>query len=178
MKGGYLLAEFDAPEDLAGAIGALRNAGARDLNAYTPYSTETVREALGYSRSKLPIFVFVVGVLAAAAAYFLQWYLVAYLYPLNVGNRPAHMPLAFVPITFEMGVLFASIAAVAGVFVLSRLFCLWHPVFEAEGFESASLDKFWLALRLGGKGDDVDELKHTLEAHGAKRQVVVIGGDP
>jgi hypothetical protein len=51
--------------------------------------------------------VFAAGLGAVAGAYGLQWLLNAYLYPLDAGGRPAHFPLAFVPITFEMGVLFA-----------------------------------------------------------------------
>jgi hypothetical protein len=57
------------------------------------------------------------------------------------------MPLAFVPITFEMGVLFASFTAFFGTLILGRLVRLWHPVFEADGFESVSVDKFWLSVR-------------------------------
>jgi hypothetical protein len=56
------------------------------------------------------------------------------------------MPLAFVPITFEMGILGASFAAFFGVLWAGRLVRPWHPVFEADGFDSASVDKFWLAV--------------------------------
>lgn len=145
-----LLAEFESPEALARALQRLRQRGFRKLDAHTPYPTRLVREALGAPESRLGRRVFVAGVAGAGAAYLLQWYLVAYDYPLNVGGRPPHMPLAFVPITFEMGILVAAIVAFFSVFQLGKLVRLWDPAFEAPGFESASRDHFWLRL----EGDD------------------------
>src|SRR4051794_15721181 len=110
-----LLAEFKSPTALAEAIRRLRERGYRELDAYTPYSTAQVRDALEWRRSKLSWVVLVAALLGGGAAYFLQWYLVGYLYPLNVGGRPPHMPLAFVPITFEMAVLSGSVAAFVSV---------------------------------------------------------------
>src|SRR5688572_27236319 len=116
-----LLVEFDTPDDLALAARALHDLGHRQLDAYTPYSTEVVREALELGSSPLPRWVLTGGLLGAGGAYFLEWYLNGYLYPLNVGGRPPHMPLAFVPIAFEMGVLLAAFAAVLGVLVHAKL---------------------------------------------------------
>jgi hypothetical protein len=140
------LAEFGDPEALARALRALGDRGLRKLDAYTPYSTEVVRAALAAPPSRLPIAILGGGVLGSLGAYALQWLLVAYLYPLNVGGRPPHMPLAFVPITFEMGVLGAAFTAFFGVLYTGKLLSWWHPVFEVDGFESASVDKFWLSV--------------------------------
>jgi hypothetical protein len=145
-----LLAEFQTPEALAAAIVGLRERGFRKLDAHTPYSTEVVRDALSLPESRLAVRVFAGGMLGAGAAYLLEWYLVAYSYPLNVGGRPPHMPLAFVPIAFEMGILFASFTAFFSVFQQGKLARLWDPVFEAEGIETASIDRFWLRV----DGDD------------------------
>jgi len=167
-----LLLEFDRPEDLARAARELRRKGYAELDAYTPYSTEEVREALPERRSWVPYLVLGGGLSGAGGAYFLQWYLVAYLYPLNAGGRPPHMPLAFVPITFEMGILGAAFAAFFGVLWAGRLVRPWHPVFEADGFDSASVDKFWLAV----PADDEpgrEALQSTVQSLGALRSVYV-----
>lgn len=75
------------------------------------------------------------------------------------------MPLAFVVITFEMGILAAAITAVAGVFVRARLFRLHDPVFEVEGIESASESGHWLRLDLAADAHDraraADDLANT-----------------
>jgi hypothetical protein len=144
-----LLAEFDGPEALARAVRAFGGARIPGLDAHTPYSTEVVRDALGLPESRLSPWVFGGGVIGAAGAYALEWFLVAHLYPLNVGGRPPHFPLGFVPIAFEMGVLLAAFAGFFGSLAAGRLVKLWDPVFECEGFESASQDGFW--LRLGGE---------------------------
>jgi hypothetical protein len=151
-----LLAEFETPSALAAALRELRRLGYRGLKAYTPYSTPEVREALELPGSRVPLLVLVCGLLGAGGAYFLQWYLVGHLYPLSVGGRPAHLPSAFVPITFEMGVLLAGFAAFFGVLGFARLVRLWRPVFEVDGFESASVDKFW--LRIDGSDPLFDEV--------------------
>jgi hypothetical protein len=141
-----LLIEFDTPGDLARAARQLRQRPDLELDAYTPYSTEEVREALGLSPSPLPRVVFVAACLGAGAAYGLEWLTVAHWYPLNVGGRPPHMPLTFVPITFEMGVLAASFTAFFGVLLGGKLLKLWDPVFEVPRFEGVSVDRFWLRV--------------------------------
>jgi ActD protein len=168
-----LLAEFDSAEALAEAATALRQRGYRKLDAHTPYSTETVREALQVEDSRLGRRVLAAGLLGAVLAYLLQWYLVAYLYPLDVGGRPPHFPVAFVPIAFEMGILAASVTAFVSVFSLGRLVRLWDPVFEAPGFESASIDGFW--LRVDGADPLFDEQRTVaeLEPHRPRRQVLL-----
>ena len=172
-----LLVEFESSQRLADAVRALRAQGHRGLRAYTPYSTPEVREALAQPPSRLPVFVFLAGITGAGGAYFLQWYLVAHLYPLNVGGRPPHLPLAFVPITFEMGVLLAGITAFVGVFVLARLVRLWHPVFEVEAFESASIDHFWLRIDATEPEFDAEALARAVEPFEPSRRVL-IGGEP
>lgn len=147
-----LLIEFDTPGALAQAARLLRERGSRRLDAYTPYSTEEVRDALGHPRSRLPWAVFAAALAGAGAAYAIEWYTTAHLYPLDVGGRPPHMPLAYVPISFEMGVLAAAVAAFVAVMVLGKLVVLWDPVFEIPGFGSASVDRFWLRV------DDADAL--------------------
>lgn len=141
-----LMAEFETPEQLTAALEALHARGYRKLEAYTPYPIEEIDHILSRPRSRLPLAIGAVGFLAAAGAYTLQWWLMARLYPLNVGGRPAHFPLAQVPITFEMGVLFASFTAFIGVIVAARLLQLWRPVDEIDGFERASIDRFWLRI--------------------------------
>jgi hypothetical protein len=141
-----ILAEFDTLEGLVAAIEAMREQGYRRLDAFTPYPAHEVEHALHLERSRLPYVVFCVGALAAGGAYFLQWFLNAYLYPLNVGGRPPHFPLAYLIITFEMGVLFAGFTAFFGVLGLARVFRLWDPVFEIDGFEGATDDAWWLLI--------------------------------
>ena len=143
-----LLLEFETAEGLARAAHRLRQHAGVELDAYTPYSTEEVREALELPPSPLPRLVFLAACLGAGAAYALEWITTAHWYPLNIGGRPPHMPLAFVPISFEMGVLAAAAVAFFGVLVGGKLVKLWDPMFEVPGFEGVSIDRFWLRVEL------------------------------
>ena len=172
-----VLAEFADAGALAAAIRALRERGYRGLEAYLPYAVTDVEEALAAPRSRLPVAVFVVGLLAAAGTYGLQWFLVAWNYPLVVGGRPPHFPLTFVPITFEMGVLFASFTAFFGVLALGRLVRLIDGVQGTPGFESVTGDRFWLEVRTGEGRSDAERTREELIALGATR-VELAGARP
>ena len=141
-----IVAEYRDARALVLAANTLRGRGYTRLEAYTPHPVRDLDPALAAPRSRLPWIVAVCGLGGAAAAYALQWWLDAWLYPVDAGNRPPHMPLAFVPITFEMGVLAAGIAAFVAVLALGGLVRLWHPIFETRGIESVTRAGYWLAL--------------------------------
>ena len=94
----------------------------------------------------------------------------AFLYPLNVGGRPPHFPLAFVIITFEMGVLFASFGAFFGTLGLGRLVRLTDEVQATPGFESATQDRFWVEVSLADPAArDPERTRALLIVTGARR---------
>ena len=164
-----LMAEFATGAGLAAAIRALRADGQGRLEAYTPVAVAEVEEALGQRPSRLPYVVFAAGIAGAGLAYFFQWLLVAELYPIDVGGRPPHFPLAFLIITFEMGVLAAALTAFAGVLVRGRLLRLVDDVQGTDGFESASRDRFWLEIHLDGPDGDERAARDRLAGLGALR---------
>ena len=77
----------------------------------------------------------------------MQYYSMAIDYPFNVGGRPLNSWPVFVPIMFEVLVLVAAPAAFLGLMFLNGLPQPHHPVFNVPGFERASQDRFFLALR-------------------------------
>ncbi|HEX4418056.1 MAG TPA: DUF3341 domain-containing protein [Kofleriaceae bacterium] len=166
-----MMAEFASGPALLGGIRALRDGGVSRFEAFTPYEVAGLDELLGTRRSRLGWIVLAAGLVGGGAAYLLQWWINVIDYPLDIGGRPDHSAPAFIPITFEMMVLFAAAAALISALALGGLPRLWHPVFEVEGFERATIDRFWLAV---GAGDSaLDRPRHTavLEAAGALRVV-------
>lgn len=162
-----LLAEFGTAEALLDAVRVLRENGYLELDTYTPYPVHGLDEVLGLRRSKVPLVILIAGLCGAITGYLLQWYVAAYDYPLNVGGRPAHAIPAFVPITFEMGVLFAAIAALVALLAFAGLPRLWHPVFEVAGFERATIDRFWLSVDAADPRFRRERTASELEALGA-----------
>lgn len=168
-----LLAEFADETAIIAAIRRLRDEGYGRLEVYMPFSSHEVEEALvgatGAHRSRLPLAIFLFGIGGAGAAYFLQWLLVGYLYPLDAGGRPPHFPLAFVIITFEMGVLAASLCAFFGTLILGRLVRLTDDVQGTPGFASVTRDRFWLEVPAQGASDEPERTRQVLTDAGALR---------
>jgi hypothetical protein len=90
--------------------------------------------------------VFMGGLTGALAGYGLQYWTSVVAYPMNIGGRPLHAWVSFIPPTFEMTVLFAAFAAVGGMLALNGLPQPYHPVFNAERFSLASQEKFFLVI--------------------------------
>jgi hypothetical protein len=166
-----LMAEFASGDALLDGVRAARACGLSRLDAFTPYEVEGLQEALEVPRSRLTWIALAFGLAAGGAAYWLQWWINVVDYPLNIGGRPYHSAPAFIPITFEMSVLFASAAALISALVLGGLPSLWHPVFEIDGFERATIDRYWLAVDRGDQALDRGRDTAALEAAGALRVI-------
>ena len=141
-----LMASFDSPEALVKAAGAARDAGYRRLDAYTPMPIEELSEVIDFGRAKLPWLVLLGGIAGAVAGYGMQYFATVIDYPWNVGGRPFHSWPAFIPVTFELTILFAAGAAVFGMMALNGLPKPYHPVFNTPNFELASRDRFFLCI--------------------------------
>ncbi|MGE5181571.1 MAG: DUF3341 domain-containing protein [Acidobacteriota bacterium] len=168
-----MLGEYLDEDAVIAAIRELRAKGYRKLDVYMPFPSHEVEEALeeilAEHRSHITFAIGAVGLTAAGCAYALQWLLEGHLYPLIVGGRPPHFPLAFVLITFEMGVLFASFTAFFGVLRLGRLLRLNDDVQATPGFESATCDRFWLEVLARDPQYDAERTHADLVAAGAQR---------
>ena len=113
-KGLYgMVAEFGGPGELIEATRETRRQGYRAIEAYTPYPLEELDEILG-GWNPVPLIVLLGGLTGAATAWAMEYYIAAIDYPINVGGRPLYSWPAFIPILFELTVLFASIAAFIG----------------------------------------------------------------
>jgi len=141
-----LMAEFDAPEQILAAAQRASRDGYTRMDAYTPFPMEELTEALGIRQSKLSLFVLCCGIFGGLGGFFLQYFGAAINYPLNIGGRPLNSWPQFIPITFEMTILFAAIGAVVGMIFRNGLPRPIHPVFNVDRFELVTQDKFFLLI--------------------------------
>lgn len=161
-----LMKVFAEADQLVNAARQVHAAGYRFLDAYSPFPIEELPEAIGLPRSLLPAFVFLGGACGAAGGYFMQWYAMAVDYPLNVGGRPLHTWPAFVPITFELTVLSASLFALIGWLIANRLPRPHHPVFNIPEFERSTTDQFFLCVESRDPLFQLDRTRQFLERLG------------
>lgn len=144
---GYgLLAEFDSAQALLDAATRVRAAGYTKTDAYSPFPIHGLAEALGFRERAVAPIVLAGGVTGALAGYGLQYWTQVIAYPLNIGGRPYHSWVSFIPPAFETTILFGAFAAVLGMLALNGLPQPYHPVFNAPRFHLASRDAFFLAI--------------------------------
>ena len=141
-----LMAEFDTPEAVLHATRRARQDGYTHMDAYTPYPVEGVAEELGLRRTRVPFVVLMAGLVGMTAGFFMQYQSMVHDYPYNAGGRPYNSWPAFIPITFEMMVLVAALAALLGMLLLNGLPRPHHPVFNVARFDRASQDRFFLCI--------------------------------
>lgn len=98
----------------------------------------------------------------------MQYYGMAINYPLNIGGRPLNGVPSFIPITFELTVLFAAFAGVIGLLVINRLPQFYHPVFTVKRFERASQDRFFLCVEARDPKFNLNDTRFLLEGLRAK----------
>jgi hypothetical protein len=158
-----LVARFDSPEDLVAAAEQVRDAGYKNIDAYSPFPIEGLVEALGVRPSRLGFAVLVGGIIGALSGFFLQYFAMVLSYPLIVGGRPHFSWVAFIPPTFETTILFSAFTAVFGMLIINGLPRPYHSIFNAPGFEAATRDGFFLCIEATDPKFDRTQSKELLE---------------
>jgi len=141
-----LMAEFDDPTVLVAAARRVYAEGFRKMDAYSPFPIEALTDALHLHSTRVPLITLIGGCVGACAGYGLEYWVSVIAYPVNVGGRPFHSWPSFIPVTFEMTVLFAALSAVIGMLALNGLPRPYHPVFNAPRFAMATRDRFFLCI--------------------------------
>lgn len=152
-----VMAEFDTPEQIVKAARAVRDAGFKRTDAFTPFPIHEMDAALGIKKTILPLLIFAGGVLGCLGGLGLIYYTLVLDYPINVGGRPYFSLPAFIPVMFECTVLGAAVTAVFGMIALNNLPQPYHPVFNSPRFELASREKFFLLIEASDDKFDSDE---------------------
>ncbi|QYM78803.1 DUF3341 domain-containing protein [Horticoccus luteus] len=157
---------FTTPDEFLAALEGVRTAGYDRVEANVPFAVEGMDELLPGPRTPMARIVLIAGLIGGGGAYFMQWF-AARDYAYDVGSRPLHSWPAFVPVTFELTILTATIIGVLGLLWLAGLPRLDHPMFAAPGFERASQDRYFLCVRADDpqfNAADLAALFHTFKA--------------
>jgi mono/diheme cytochrome c family protein len=165
-----VLGLFDSADALMHAIPAVRARGLGRLEAYTPYPIHGMDEALGLRRSPLGGMVLVMGILGALTALGFQFWISAIDYPLVTGGKAPGSWEAFVPVMFEVTVLFATFTAGLGMLLLlNRLPFFGHPVLASKAIKGITRDRFALSVEADAGPLDAAAAREALSAAGASQ---------
>ncbi|MDE3168207.1 MAG: DUF3341 domain-containing protein [Acidobacteriota bacterium] len=159
-----LLGIFDDESALTGAIQAAREQRLRIVEVYTPYAVHGLDRVLGLKRSRLALVCLVAGALGAVLKLWFEFWTMTVDWPVDIGGKPWDSLPAFVPITFEVMVLFAGLSTVGALLIVSRLRPgkkpdLVHP--------RVTNDRFALVIEETDAAFDVERVRRLLQSHGA-----------
>ncbi len=139
------------------------------LEAYTPYPVHGLDRAIGLAPSRLGALVLGMGILGAFLALLFEWWTSAVDYPLVTGGKPLFSWQAFVPVMFEVTVLFATFTAgLAMLFVFNKLPFFGHPVLHAKAIKDITRDKLALSIENVGPTFDTETARQALIDNGAE----------
>jgi hypothetical protein len=159
-----LMAEFTGEVEVLEAVQAAHRAGYTRMDAYSPFPVEGLAEALPFDRTWVPPITLIGGIVGGFTGYGLQFWAMAIAYPfLNIGGRSPNSWPYFIPITYELTILFASFTALFGMLILNRLPQPYHPVFNVPAFARASQDRFFIAIEATDPQFDYAATRYFLE---------------
>jgi hypothetical protein len=123
-----------------------------------------VDDALGIERSRLPIAAFFFGMTGLSFALWMQIYMLGFDWPMIIGGKP-HISLpSFVPVAFELTVLFTAFGMMITFFTISGL----YPTPKVHVMDvRATDDKFVMAIELDETSSQLPRLTELLQANGA-----------
>ena len=90
--------------------------GFKKYDAYTPYPVHGLDDAMGLKRSWIPYATFFAGITGAISAAALEIWTSAVDWPINIGGKPMVSFPAFIPIIFELTVLFGGLTTMGALF--------------------------------------------------------------
>jgi hypothetical protein len=163
-----VIGEFEKPEQLVHAAAKIREAGYRFYESYSPFPVEGLPEAMGMRRNLVPLITLIGGLCGGLGGFGFQYWCNVYSYPLNIAGRPLNSWPAFIPVTFELTILCASLSAVFGMLALNKLPQPHHPIFNANRFSHASQDRFFVCIQARDKKFNLAETARFLQGLAAQ----------
>ena len=164
-----LMAEFPDATSLVAAAKRVHAEGYRRTDAYSPFPIHELFDALDAHDRRVQLFVLLGGIAGGLAGFGLCYWVSAIAYPLNIGGRPLNSWPSFIPVTFELTILLASLTAVLSWILLSGLPMPYHPVFNVPRFaETASQDGFFLTIEADDPKFDRSGTLELLKGLGAR----------
>jgi hypothetical protein len=138
----YISVYLDDEVPLLQVVRKLRDNNETIIDVLTPFPVHGLDEALSMKRSRIPVGGFIFGVLGAILAFGFQAWVFTVSYPLIIGGKPFFAAPAFIPITFELTVLFSGLAMVAALLIRSKM----KPDIRFEAIDKSTTDDMFVIL--------------------------------
>ncbi|MEO8233430.1 MAG: quinol:electron acceptor oxidoreductase subunit ActD [Ignavibacteriota bacterium] len=138
---------FKTPDEIINAAKQVTKSGYTKFDVNTPYPVHGMDSAMKLEPSKLGLVTLVAGLSGGAFALLLIYWTMSVDYPLVIGGKPFFALPAFIPVTFELIVLLATVMTViAMISLFFRLPDNKHPLHDTEYMKSVSYDKYGVVI--------------------------------
>lgn len=132
-------------------------------DVFSPFPIHGLDPVIGLKRTRIAITAFIYGMIGVSLALTGMWYFMVQDWPMNIGGKPNfslwdNLP-AFVPVTFEFGVLCAA-HGMSFTYLLRN----WTlPGFKARNpYPSTTDNRFVMEIHPGDSGMSAEEIKAAL----------------
>jgi hypothetical protein len=161
----FVVGIFDDEEILLDGIKNVRGKGVKIHEVYSPFPVHGIDDALGYKRSRLPIAAFMFGITGTSCALLMQIWMLGYDWTMIIGGKDFWSLPPFIPVTFELTVLFAALGMTGTFMIVSDMKPYkWPRQFDLRSTE----DKHVMAIDLAkNAGMSKAQLSQVLKEAGA-----------
>lgn len=138
---------FNSPDSIISAAKSVSSAGFTKWDVNTPYPVHGMDGAMGMKPSKLGIVTLICGLSGTALALLLMWWTMSVDYPLVIGGKPFFSLPAFIPVTFEVTVVLATVSTAVAMFAI--FFALprnAYPLHDTDYMRKVSRDHFGVMI--------------------------------
>lgn len=169
-----VLGFYDDPHDILDVTHKARvEEGFKEMDVYTPYPVHGLEEALGLRRSWVATAARVGLLCGAFLGFMLQTWTSAVDWPINIGGKPFVSWPAWIPITFEAGVLTAGFVNLFAIFIACGLYPRPKTIVLSKRITN---DRFVLVIPAGDAAEEQRAVEF-LREHAALKIKIVDGID-
>lgn len=157
----FLVGVFDDDDLVLNGVQKVRANGVKIHEVYSPFPVHGLDEQLGYKRTRLPIAAFLFGLTGTCLALVMQIWMLGIDWKMIIGGKDYVALPDFIPVTFELTVLLASLGMVGTFLIVSNLKpYTWPRQFDLRSTEDKHIMAIDLALNKGkSKAEIADILK-------------------
>jgi hypothetical protein len=161
------MGEFQNVDSVVSAARQIRDAGFRKWDVHSPFPIHGIDQAMGIRPTILPWLVLGGGLAGLLSGLALQWFTNAFDYLFWVSGKPTLKLPAFIPVIFELTILFSALAAVFGMLALNGLPMLYNPLLKLARFRRATNDRFFIVIDAADPQFDEEATPRLLASLGA-----------
>ncbi len=156
----YVSVVFEDEVPMLEAVYKIQENNEKILDVFTPFPVHGLDKALGMKRTRIPIVGFICGAFGGLLGFLFQAWVFTVDYPLVFGGKPYLSVPSFIPVTFELTVLFTALGIVSALLIRSKL--LPSKKFEPVN-DRITDDRFVILVDAPGNGNSTrDHLQSVL----------------